>query len=173
MTRLEKLLRDKKKWILHLHASGGMGKTMFLRWLAARHAVAAPQRWPCARVDFDFVNLTAVSNHPWLLLLRLAEQLDKQVPGTPFYELSGLAGEFTVVFRRAHCDAAPCRRMPRRLYRTAACRWRRRSPKSSSERGKGVSLRPANPADPGHTRGDDPRPKGGAAQADRADRACL
>ena len=39
MTRLEKLLRDKKKWILHLHASGGMGKTMFLRWLAARHAV--------------------------------------------------------------------------------------------------------------------------------------
>jgi cellulose synthase operon protein C len=72
-------------WIFHMHATGGMGKTMFLRWLVARHLV--PLRVACAKVDFDEINQANVARYPWLLLLPLCRQLNEQLPKTYFTEL--------------------------------------------------------------------------------------
>lgn len=70
---------DIPQWILHLHATGGMGKTIFLRWVVARKLV--PESIPCARLDLDDYNLEVVKLHPWLLLLPIARQLDEQLLG--------------------------------------------------------------------------------------------
>src|SRR5262249_49198958 len=37
-------------WVLQLHAPGGLGKTQFLCWMAARYC--ADRHIPCARIDF-------------------------------------------------------------------------------------------------------------------------
>jgi hypothetical protein len=73
------------KWILHIFATGGMGKTAFLRWLIARQLV--PAGIACARVDFDLVNAANVAISPWLLLMPLGEQLNAQLPRQYFTEL--------------------------------------------------------------------------------------
>lgn len=78
-----------KKWILHLHAPGGMGKTMFVRWLIARRCAPQPYTIPCGRVDFDFVNRITVSQHRWQLFLKIADELEKQIPGNYFHSLIG------------------------------------------------------------------------------------
>lgn len=80
----EDLLHEKttSKWIFQLYARGGMGKTMFVRWLLARHCV--PHETAVARIDFDLVHTQTVSRYPWLLLLSLAEQLNRQIEGSPF-----------------------------------------------------------------------------------------
>ena len=75
---VEKVRADPQRWILHMHATGGMGKTMFLRWLVARELV--PKGVPCARLDFDDVSVDAVRRHPWLVLLPICEQLNPQLP---------------------------------------------------------------------------------------------
>lgn len=63
----------KTPWIFHLHATGGTGKTMFLRSMLARYLV--PSRVPCARVDFDdFANLDDVVKRPIELFLRIVSQ---------------------------------------------------------------------------------------------------
>ena len=80
---------DEKKWILHLHAPGGMGKTMFVRWLIARRCAPEPHTIPCGRVDFDFVNRITVSQHRWQLFLKIADELEKQIPGNYFHSLIG------------------------------------------------------------------------------------
>ena len=85
--QFDSLLQHPSKWIFHLYATGGMGKTMFLRWLAARHCVVRPERIPVARLDFDFVHLPLVNKYPWLLLQPLAAQLNEQISGRPFYEM--------------------------------------------------------------------------------------
>lgn len=82
----------KKKWILHLHAPGGMGKTMFVRWLISRRCVPEPYRIPCGRLDFDFVGSNKVSKHRWRLFLDLAREIDAQIPGNIF---SSLIKKFT------------------------------------------------------------------------------
>lgn len=80
--RLERLLaRSPATPILQLHAGGGMGKTLFLHWAIAHRAV--PRRIPCALLDFDEVR-TADEAEVWKLLLRFAEQLDRQLPQSPF-----------------------------------------------------------------------------------------
>jgi tetratricopeptide (TPR) repeat protein len=73
------------QWILHVFATGGMGKTAFLRWLIARQLV--PAGVACARVDFDLVNTANVATYPWLLLIPFAEQLNVQLPRQYFTEL--------------------------------------------------------------------------------------
>ena len=70
-----------REWIIDLTAQGGMGKTIFLQWLAARKCV--PNRVPYARIDFDFTDPTVLPEAPWLLLVRLAEQLNAQIAGRP------------------------------------------------------------------------------------------
>src|SRR5439155_7942024 len=57
------------EWMLQLHARGGMGKTIFLRWLVARHCI--PRRIPCARIDFDDPR---APREPWRVLSQLAYQ---------------------------------------------------------------------------------------------------
>jgi hypothetical protein len=71
-----------REWIIDLTAQGGMGKTIFLQWLAARKCV--PSRVPYARIDFDFTDPTVLPEAPWLLLVRLAQQLNAQIAGRPF-----------------------------------------------------------------------------------------
>jgi hypothetical protein len=82
---LEALRRDPQKWILQIYAGGGMGKTMFVRWMLARHLV--PQDVPCARLDFDFEQPSWLSERPWRLVLKIARQLNEQMPDEPFTEL--------------------------------------------------------------------------------------
>lgn len=72
------LLGPPSRWILHLHATGGMGKTHFLRWLIARRLV--PRRTPCARLDFDDFRLEDLVSHPMRILVELVDQLDRQLP---------------------------------------------------------------------------------------------
>jgi hypothetical protein len=85
--QFQDLVTHPSKWIFHLYAKGGMGKTMFLRWLASRYCVPEPQRIPVARLDFDFIHLPLVQEYPWLLLQPLAAQLNEQIDGYPFNEL--------------------------------------------------------------------------------------
>ena len=75
-----------QEWIFHVYATGGMGKTMFVRWLISRHCVPEPHRIPVARLDFDLMNLNYISRHPLLLLLPIAEQLNEQIDQRPFTE---------------------------------------------------------------------------------------
>ncbi|PSL51719.1 putative peptidoglycan binding protein [Saccharothrix carnea] len=77
--------------VLQLHAPGGSGKTMELRWLLSR--VLIPQHTPLGRgripgtlVDFDFLEPVNVTRTPWLVLLEVATQLNHQLPGYPFKE---------------------------------------------------------------------------------------
>lgn len=81
----EAFLADPERWIFQLHATGGMGKTMSLRWLVSRRAPGSP-RMVCARLDFDRVDALE-AREPALLLMRLAEQLDRQLPDAPFARL--------------------------------------------------------------------------------------
>lgn len=104
LASLERVLADKTKWVFNLFAAGGMGKTMFLRWLVARVLVPEPRRVPCARVDLDFLNLRALHAYPWLVLLLFAEQLSKQIAATPFYELLKEHGHFVAVLHRMQTD---------------------------------------------------------------------
>lgn len=72
-------------WIYHIHATGGTGKTMFLRWLVARYLV--PKRVPCARVDFDEFGLDEVVDHPARLFLRVVDQWSQQFHGSALTSL--------------------------------------------------------------------------------------
>ena len=69
-------------WLVHPYATGGMGKTMFLRWLVARYLV--PRRVWCARVDFDDLRFDAVKEQPWLLLVAIAQQFSGLEDSTYF-----------------------------------------------------------------------------------------
>jgi len=90
---LDRLLTKKDAWILHLFASGGMGKTSFVRWVLARKCAPEPPAVPCARIDFDVFDPVPATREPWRLLVEIARQLDEQIPGRPFYELTTELGE--------------------------------------------------------------------------------
>jgi len=96
-----------KEWIIDLTAQGGMGKTIFLQWLASRKCV--PNRVPYARIDFDFTDPTVLPEAPWLVLVRLAEQLNTQIAGRPFSgfiekydEYASIARDLAVEGRAQH-----------------------------------------------------------------------
>ena len=83
----ETFLSDPAHWIFHLHAPGGLGKTLFLRWTIARQLIPEPRRVPCVRIDFDFIAPDLLAQAPWLLVAPLAEQLNQQLPGAPLSTL--------------------------------------------------------------------------------------
>ncbi|MYU21819.1 tetratricopeptide repeat protein [Streptomyces sp. SID8352] len=100
----ERLLSGRDR-VWQVHAPGGTGKTMQLRWLVARHCVTAEQDVPCARIDFDVVNPHTAGNHPWLLLLEMAEQFGRRLPGSPFARLDQFDA-FRVLLGRSPGDTA-------------------------------------------------------------------
>jgi len=73
-------------WVFHLHASGGTGKTMFIRWLLSRKLV--PDRILCARVDFDDFRLNDVLEYPIRLFRQILDQLARQPGGEDFRSLA-------------------------------------------------------------------------------------
>jgi len=76
-----------KRWVFHVYATGGLGKTMFVRSLISRYCLPDPNRIPVARLDFDLLDLTYASRYPLLLLLPIAEQLNQQIEQRPFTEV--------------------------------------------------------------------------------------
>jgi hypothetical protein len=79
------------QWLLNIHGKGGAGKTMFLRWVIARHCIPenSSLRVPVARLDLDFIYRALLIRQPWLALLSIAAQLRSQLPGAPFANLAG------------------------------------------------------------------------------------
>lgn len=96
--KTQNIERD-EKWIFHLYATGGMGKTMFARWLIARHLVPEPQRIPVARLDFDFLHLPSIQRFPWLLMLPIAEQLEGQIENLVFKDFLKKYGKYLSFLR--------------------------------------------------------------------------
>jgi len=89
----EMLLADDGRWMLHLHAPGGRGKTMFVKNMLGRRCPA--EDIPVARIDFDHVTqLGIATTEPWRLLLSIAAQLDPQLRDSPFGYLLALYGMF-------------------------------------------------------------------------------
>lgn len=66
------------RWILEIHAKGGMGKTMLLQWLLARHCVQVDALVPAARVDFDFLPRRE-EREPAAIVYAAATVLDAQI----------------------------------------------------------------------------------------------
>ncbi|HEX6519035.1 MAG TPA: hypothetical protein VF070_03355, partial [Streptosporangiaceae bacterium] len=96
--------------VLELRGSGGYGKTMHVRWLIARRCVPAAARIPCARIDFDAVDPIAATREPYLVLLAMAEQLDRQLPGDAFGKLvRTYAADLVRLYRRAPATTMPAR----------------------------------------------------------------
>jgi tetratricopeptide (TPR) repeat protein len=90
---LEDLLDEQQPRVLQVWGAGGMGKSTLLRWLIARRCVPKPERMGCARVDFDSIDPFAATRQPWLVLLEVAAQLNKQLRDAPFHELLRQHGE--------------------------------------------------------------------------------
>jgi hypothetical protein len=97
---VEKVMRDAldldrpNPRILWLHAPGGVGKTTQLLWLIAWYCVSYDPPIPCARIDLDTLDPAMAAKHPWLLLLEVAEQLDRQLPNAPFRQLLRERGDY-------------------------------------------------------------------------------
>ena len=68
-----------EKWILHLYATGGMGKTTMLRRLISHEWIIGPKHLPCAVLDFDYLEISTVLQHPTLLGLAMAAQWNEQL----------------------------------------------------------------------------------------------
>ncbi|MFN0087460.1 MAG: peptidoglycan-binding domain-containing protein [Blastocatellia bacterium] len=114
----------KAKWIFQLFATGGMGKTTFLRFLIARHCV--PGGIPVARLDCDDLNLPVIGRYSWLALLPLAQQLNEQIEGRPFNELIAELEEFAPLIRRplsAEHEGGESRRAAMRKLESSDAFW--------------------------------------------------
>jgi cellulose synthase operon protein C len=85
--RTDRLLSGEGSRIWQLYAPGGTGKTIQLQWLVARHCVTSAVDIPCARIDFDVIDPVNVAQYPWLLLLEVADQLDRRWPRRVFERL--------------------------------------------------------------------------------------
>ncbi|MDY0813333.1 hypothetical protein [Kitasatospora purpeofusca] len=81
---LRTLLTSDDRRPLRIHATGGSGKSMLLRWFMARHCQDRPVPVPCAYLDFDHTDPALAVTHPWLLVLEAAEQLNGQLLESPF-----------------------------------------------------------------------------------------
>lgn len=107
---------------LNLHAPGGRGKTIQLRWLIARRLVPdaarggmAGGRVPCAKVDLDFIDPVNATRYPWIVLLEIAAQLNDQLPNPPFSSLLEEHGWATPLLRRNPADLEPVNAASRRV----------------------------------------------------------
>ena len=106
----ETFLGGERGRVLELQGSGGYGKTMHVRWLIARRCVPADARIPCARIDFDAVDPFAATREPYLVLLAMADQLDRQLPGDAFGTLvRTYAADLARLYRRAPTATIPAR----------------------------------------------------------------
>ncbi len=80
---------DPQQWLLEVFGKGGMGKTMFVRWLISQRCVRmlpGRPRIAVARVDFDLVQLNTFAAWPWLALQPIAQQLSPQIESNRFRE---------------------------------------------------------------------------------------
>ncbi len=106
----EALLGGDQGRVLELQGSAGYGKTMHVRWLIARRCVPANARIPCARIDFDAVDPIAATREPYLVLLAMADQLDRQLPGDAFGKLvRTYAADLVRLYRRVPATTIPTR----------------------------------------------------------------
>ncbi|SFR29082.1 hypothetical protein SAMN04488564_1176 [Lentzea waywayandensis] len=105
------LLRRGGPRLMQVHARGGQGKTMELRWLLSR--VLVPDRVPCAATDFDFVDLANAAKYPWLVLIDIAFQLDQQLTRAPFADFLAVHGYAIALLRRRASEEE----------RSAASKW--------------------------------------------------
>jgi hypothetical protein len=71
--------------VLRIFGPSGAGKTALLDWLISRRCV--PEGFACARIDFTRVDPLIATKEPWLVLLELAHQLDRQLPESPLLDL--------------------------------------------------------------------------------------
>lgn len=110
----EEFLNGERGRALDLHAPGGRGKTIQLRWLFSRQLVPEPGgrrgkplvggRIPCVKLDFDVVDPVNATRYPWLGLLEAAAQLNQQLPMLPFNELLERYGWAIPLLRRNPAD---------------------------------------------------------------------
>ncbi|MDB5985147.1 MAG: hypothetical protein JWR16_200, partial [Nevskia sp.] len=93
--RLDAFLDIPDQWLFPVHGPGGRGKTMFQRWLVARRCL--PDRIAVAKADFDQLNTAKLAKFPWLVLLTLAEQLNRQIAGAPFSEFLSRYADYAAI----------------------------------------------------------------------------
>lgn len=115
-----------RRWVYQVYATGGLGKTMFVRWLISRCCVPEPRKIPVAKLDFDLLDLNTASQYPHLLLLPIAEQLDQQIERRPFHEAFSSMWDFKPLLdsptggerdaRRAHLEQS---------FRRDEAQWRK------------------------------------------------
>jgi hypothetical protein len=96
------------QWLLTIYGRGGIGKSMFLRWLIARQAIPRPKCISVAKLDFDDINIGKLAQFPGLMFIHFAEQLNRQIPAAPFEEYLGRYGPYAVLL-------LPPARLPRGL----------------------------------------------------------
>lgn len=92
-----KFLYEPTEWLLTVFGRGGVGKTMFLRWLIAREAIPKPNCIPVAKIDFDEIDISKLAKFPALVFIHFAEQLNRQIPGSPFEEYLASYGSFALL----------------------------------------------------------------------------
>lgn len=110
----DSLLTGDRGRMLELRGAGGYGKTTHLRWLIARRCVPADLRaagpgtsMPCAHIDFDAVDPVVATRDPYLVVLEMADQLDRQLPGDAFGTLvRGHTARRAQLYRRDPAGAA-------------------------------------------------------------------
>ncbi|MEV6978923.1 hypothetical protein [Kitasatospora sp. NPDC093806] len=90
---LRALVERPTEAVVRLHATGGAGKSMLLRWFMARYCQDRAIPVPCAYLDLDRCDPVVAAGQPWLLLLEAAAQLNEQLPDAPFEELLAEHGE--------------------------------------------------------------------------------
>jgi len=106
--RVKPFLDGQDGWVMSIFGTGGRGKTMFMQWLIARYCVLREQTIPVGRVDFDDINPGKLEEDPELILLPLAEQLNRQLPNAPLQDIVDRWGRFAVIL-------TPTARIPRGL----------------------------------------------------------
>ncbi|MEO7274313.1 MAG: hypothetical protein ABIX28_16665 [Vicinamibacterales bacterium] len=68
-----------ERWIFHLWATGGMGKTTMLRRLISHEWIVGTDRLPCAWLDLDYLDVGTILQQPALLALAMAAQWNEQL----------------------------------------------------------------------------------------------
>jgi len=116
--RAARLLSPSGPQVWQLFAPGGSGKTMQLQCLVARHC--APEGIPCARVDFDDLDPVNVARYPWLLLLEVADQLDRRWPKRVFERLDRFASYRSLARRQSSELSRGAARISLHDHRSAA-----------------------------------------------------
>lgn len=80
-------MESDQTWIWHMHASGGVGKTTFLRWLIARLLLPKPGRAICARIDLDDYELDMLVSRPLRAVADILRQVDRQRPSADLKDI--------------------------------------------------------------------------------------